>query len=83
MSEQAKHARAVIGFVVGKSSAKTAKVAIERFVQHRVYKKYVRRTSNLLVHDENDVCQVGDKISITQCRPVSKRKAWTLVEVIK
>ena len=75
--------RTLMGVVVGKKMQKTATVAIARLVQHPVYKKYLRRTTQIHVHDELDQAKLGDKVTITQCRPVSKLKSWKLVEVLK
>ena len=77
-----KPTRTVTATVVSKKMAKTATVSIERLVQHPIYKKYLRRTTKLQVHDEHDQCKVGDTIAITQCRPISKLKSWKLVQVI-
>jgi small subunit ribosomal protein S17 len=60
---------------------KTITVKVERKVPHPLYKKYIRRTTRLHVHDEDNQCQVGDVVIIKQCRPLSKTKSWTLVKV--
>ncbi len=75
--------RTVTGRVVSSSMDKTASVAVERLIKHPLYGKYVRRTSKVLVHDENNECQPGDTVSIAECRPISKRKAWRLIEVLE
>jgi small subunit ribosomal protein S17 len=62
---------------------KTITVLIERKVKHTLYKKYVKRSSKLHAHDENDECRIGDKVSIEQCRPLSKNKAWRLHRIIE
>jgi len=62
---------------------KTITVAIERLIKHPTYGKYVRRTTKLLAHDERNECREGDVVTIGQCRPVSKRKAWTLLKVVE
>ena len=71
------------GKVLSKKMAKTATVVIERIVKHKLYGKYITRTTKLLVHDEQDTCQEGDIVIIKQSRPYSKRKSWELVEVVK
>ena len=76
-------ARTVIGRVVSNRMDKTASVAVERLVKHPLYGKYIRRTTKVLVHDENNDCQPGDTVTIAECRPLSKRKAWRLVEVVE
>jgi small subunit ribosomal protein S17 len=62
---------------------KTAAVLVERLVKHPVYGKYVKRSTKFLVHDENNVCNEGDVVTITSCRPISKSKTFKLVEVIE
>jgi small subunit ribosomal protein S17 len=74
--------RTLSGRVTSDKMNKTVTVAIERLVKHPVYGKYVRRTTKLHVHDEHDECRIGDLVTIKQCRPLSKTKAWTLVAVV-
>lgn len=78
----AKVTRMVTGKVVSNKMDKTITVAVERLVKHPVYGKYIRRTSKMLAHDEQNECNEGDTVTIRECRPLSKRKAWTVVEVI-
>jgi small subunit ribosomal protein S17 len=61
---------------------KTIAVLIERQVEHPIYKKYLRKSTKLLAHDENGDCAEGDVVAIEECRPLSKRKAWRLQRVI-
>jgi small subunit ribosomal protein S17 len=75
--------RALSGRVTSNKMDKTITVAIERLVKHPVYGKYVRRTTKLHAHDENNECRIGDLVTIKQCRPLSKTKAWTLVAVVE
>ena len=77
-----KAARRVIGRVISNKMNKSVTVSVERYVRHPVYGKYVRRTTKLLAHDEANACNEGDTVAITECRPISKRKAWRVVEVI-
>ena len=56
---------------------------IERLVKHPTYGKYIRRTTKLLAHDENNECKEGDTVSIKPCRPMSRRKSWMLVRVVE
>jgi small subunit ribosomal protein S17 len=58
---------------------KTVTVLVERRYMHPIYKKYVRRTDKYAAHDENNAFRVGDLVAIEECRPLSKRKAWTVV----
>jgi small subunit ribosomal protein S17 len=83
MSEEAKVARTVTGTVVSDKMDKTVTVMIERKVKHPVYGKYIRRSTKLHVHDEENTCQEGDKVTIEQCRPLSKSKSWRLVNVVE
>jgi len=75
-------ARTLTGKVVSSRMDKTITVAVERLVKHPAYGKYVRRTTKLLAHDENNECNEGDMVDITPCRPLSRRKSWTLVRVV-
>ena len=88
MSEEAKEVskkgrRAVTGRVISDKMDKTVSVSVERLIKHPVYGKYIRRTSKLLAHDESNECRAGDRVTISECRPVSKKKAWTVVNVIE
>ena len=82
MNETSQDKRRLQGVVVSKKMQKTATVEIQRLVPHPVYKKYLKRSSRLHVHDEHDQCKVGEKVSIMQSRPISKLKAWKLVEIV-
>ena len=62
---------------------KSVIVLIERRVKHPVYGKYITRSSKLHAHDENNVCKEGDVVTIAECRPISKTKSWSLVEVVQ
>ena len=76
-----KTVRKVFGRVVTNGADKTVSVSIERVVRHPVYGKYIRRTSRVMAHDEDNACQIGDRVAIAECRPLSKRKSWRVVEV--
>ncbi len=71
------------GMVVSDKMDKTIVVAIEDNVRHPLYKKIVKRTVKLKVHDENNECRVGDRVSVMETRPLSKDKRWRLVEIIE
>lgn len=75
--------RTLSGRVTSDKMNKTITVAIERLVKHPVYGKYIRRTTKLHAHDENNECRTGDLVTIRQERPRSKTKAWTLVEIVE
>ena len=71
------------GLVVSNKMDKTIMVAIERKVAHPIYKKYHKKTTKLMAHDEKRECGIGDKVKIMETRPLSLRKRWRLVEVIE
>jgi small subunit ribosomal protein S17 len=75
--------RTLTGRVVSNKMDKTVAVAIERLVRHDKYGKYVRRTTKLLAHDEQNECKEGDLVDITPCRPLSRRKSWKLKRVVE
>jgi small subunit ribosomal protein S17 len=70
-----------VGFVVSAKNKKTVTVKVERLVMHPIYKKYVRRSSKFLAHDELS-CKVGDKVRIVESRPLSARKRWMVKELM-
>jgi len=81
--EATKGSRMLTGQVVSNKMNKTITVAIERVVRHPTYGKYVRRTTKLLAHDETNQAREGDTVTITPCRPLSRRKSWRLVAVLE
>jgi small subunit ribosomal protein S17 len=83
MSETSEVTRTVTGRVVSNRMDKTVTVLIERKVKHPIYGKYIRRSSRLHVHDEQNACREGDMVTIEQCRPLSKTKSWRLVDIIE
>lgn len=83
MSEEAKAVRTVTGRVVSDKMDKSITVLVERKVRHPIYGKYMKRSTKLHAHDENNDCNLGDVVSITECRPISKSKNWQLVEIIE
>jgi small subunit ribosomal protein S17 len=72
--------RVLSGRVVSDKMDKTITVLVERRVIHPLYKKFIRRSKKYAAHDENNVCREGDAVRIEECRPISKRKTWLLVE---
>jgi small subunit ribosomal protein S17 len=82
MSESAKALRTVEGRVVSNKMNKTVTILVERQVKHELYGKYLRRSTKLHAHDEENVCKEGDVVRISECRPLSKTKNWRVVEVI-
>lgn len=71
-----------VGIVISAAMQKTVTVAVDRLVQHPLYKKTLRRTSTFLAHDENGSCKVGDRVRITETRPLSARKRWRVTEIL-
>lgn len=82
MAEENK-ARMLTGKVVSDKMDKSIVVMIERRERHPIYGKYLKRSTKLHAHDESNQAKAGDKVSIQECRPLSKKKAWTLVEVVE
>ncbi len=72
-----------IGKVVSDKMDKTIVVAIETSVKHPLYKKIIKRTYKLKAHDENNECNIGDKVKVMETRPLSKDKRWRLVEIVE
>ncbi|WP_077731307.1 30S ribosomal protein S17 [Methylocaldum sp. 14B] len=83
MSETVKTSRTITGRVISSKMDKTITVLVERLVSHPVYGKFVRRTSNVLAHDENNECHEGDVVVVSSCRPLSKKKVWMLDRVVE
>lgn len=73
--------RTVTGRVVSNKMEKTVTVLVERQVKHPLYGKYVRRSTKLHAHDENNECRIGDLVTIRETRPLAKTKSWTLVQI--
>jgi small subunit ribosomal protein S17 len=75
--------RQMVGTVVSDKMDKTVVVLVERLVQHKLYKKYIRRRAKFAAHDEHNASHVGDKVMITQSRPLSKTKKWRVSQIIE
>ncbi|CAL4324961.1 30S ribosomal protein S17 [Buchnera aphidicola] len=71
------------GCVISNKMNKSAVVAIERFVKHPLYKKFVKKTTKLHVHDNENKSLIGDIVEVQECRPISKTKSWKIVSIIK
>ena len=72
----------MIGTIVSNKMDKTVVVLVERLVKHGLYQKYIRRRAKFAAHDENNTCQIGDKVLITESRPISKSKKWRVSEIV-
>jgi len=74
--------RQVVGVVVSNKMDKTVVVAVERTVKHAMYHKYIKRRAKFAAHDEQNSCQIGDKVMITESRPISRSKHWRVSKII-
>ena len=84
MSEETKKVqRTITGRVVSDKMDKTVSVAVERLIKHPVYGKYIRRTTKVLAHDAANECKPGDRVTISECKPISKNKSWAVVDVVE
>lgn len=83
MSEEVKTQRTVVGRVVSDKMDKTVSVAIERLIRHPVYGKFIRRTTKVMAHDATNECKSGDRVAISECKPMSKNKAWQVVNIVE
>lgn len=81
--QEEKMQRTLTGSVTSDAMDKSITVMIERRIKHPVYGKYIKRSTKLHVHDENNECGKGDVVVIEQCRPMSRTKSWKLVEIVE
>ncbi|MFB3057750.1 MAG: 30S ribosomal protein S17 [Ignavibacteriaceae bacterium] len=72
-----------VGIVVSDKMEKTITIAIERKVPHPIYRKYFKKTTKLMAHDEKRECRVGDKVKVMETRPLSKNKRWRIIEIVE
>jgi small subunit ribosomal protein S17 len=72
-----------VGRVVSDRMDKTVVIAVERLIQHPLYKKYIRRTLKLYAHDKNNECKIGDVVRVVETRPLSKLKRWRVAEILE
>lgn len=83
MNENVVKIRTISGRVISDKMDKTITVLIERKVKHPVYGKYIKRSTKLFAHDQENQCKEGDVVSLTSCRPMSKNKKFKLVEIVE
>jgi small subunit ribosomal protein S17 len=83
MSDEQTSNRRLTGRVVSSAMDKTITVLVERRVQHPLYGKFIRRTTKIHAHDEDNTCGQGDLVTVEQCRPLSKTKSWRLIEIVE
>ena len=75
--------RTQVGRVVSNKADKTVTVLLERQVKHALYGKYIKRSTKVHAHDEENDCGEGDTVRIAECRPISKSKAWRVIEIVE
>ena len=75
--------RRLVGEVTSDKMDKTVVVVVERHYRHPLYKKVIRGTKKYMVHDEENACQIGDKVRIIESRPLSRRKRWAVEEIVE
>ncbi|MGD8251316.1 MAG: 30S ribosomal protein S17 [Desulfobacterales bacterium] len=75
--------RQLVGTVVSDKMDKTVIVQVERLVKHKLYHKFIRRRSKFSAHDESNTCQIGDKVLLSESRPLSKTKRWRVSQIIE
>jgi small subunit ribosomal protein S17 len=72
-----------MGTVISNKMDKTVTIFLERLIEHPLYHRVVKRSKKLLAHDENNECQIGDKVIVVETRPLSKRKRWKVAEIVE
>jgi small subunit ribosomal protein S17 len=82
MGERGQRKR-LIGTVIGNRMDKTVVILVERLIRHAAYRKYLRRRAKYLAHDAGNICGIGDKVQIVECRPLSKRKRWQVIDIVE
>ncbi len=83
MTEQQNIKRIATGKVTSNKMDKAVTVAIERKIKHPLYGKYIKRTSKIHARDENNTCQIGDIVNLSECRPLSKTISWQVVDIVE
>jgi small subunit ribosomal protein S17 len=75
--------KTLVGEVVSNKMVKTVSVRVDRLMKHPKFKRYVRRSSTFMAHDENDLCQPGDRVKIIESRPLSRHKRWRVMAILE
>lgn len=75
--------RQLVGTVVSDKMDKSVTVRVERLIKHKLYKKYMRRRTKFAAHDENNSCGVGDKVLMTESKPISRTKRWRISRIVE
>lgn len=82
LPESKSNRRILTGKVKSNKADKTIIVSIERQVKHPLYKKYFKRTKRIMAHDEGNECNIGDTVKVRECRPLSARKRWEMIQIV-
>jgi small subunit ribosomal protein S17 len=83
MAESTRNRVSKVGVVTSDKMDKSVVVRVDRFVQHKLYKRYIRRSAKFMAHDESNACQVGDTVEIVESRPLSAHKRWRVRRVVR
>ncbi|MCP4670393.1 MAG: 30S ribosomal protein S17 [Desulfobacula sp.] len=83
MEDIQKNKKELLGLIVSDKMDKSVVVQVERFIQHKVYKKFIKRYKKYYAHDENNECNIGDTVKIAETRPLSKLKRFRVCEIVK
>ena len=83
MENKKSNKKELIGLIVSDKMDKSVVVRVERFVQHKVYKKFIKRYKKFHAHDEANQCRIGDEVKIIETRPLSKLKRFRVTEIVK
>ncbi|KAG0501673.1 hypothetical protein HPP92_001745 [Vanilla planifolia] len=75
--------KSVVGMVVSNKMQKSVVVAVDRLFHHKLYKRYAKRTSKFMAHDEYNECNIGDQVKLDPSRPLSKHKHWVVTEILR
>jgi len=81
--EQRKLRKEKVGIVVSNKMQKSIIIVVKRKMKHPIYGKFINKTTKFVAHDENNDCNIGDKVKIMETRPLSKNKCWRLVEIVE
>ena len=84
MAETKKRRRTTrVGTVTSDSMDKSVVIRVDRTVLHGLYKRYIKRSAKCMAHDENNECKTGDRVAISECKPIAKNKSWRVVDIVE
>jgi small subunit ribosomal protein S17 len=75
--------KTLVGEVVSNKMVKTVSIRVDRLMKHPKFKRYVRRSRTFMAHDENNLCQLGDRVKVIECRPLSRHKRWRVMTILE